>query len=583
MAVTMKSSAFVRSILPLLFCLFLAAAPHAAADSSNARIIRLSLVQGDVRFARDVTGDPLADSRTISWEAAEVNLPISKGCVVATDNGRAQVEFENGTMAFLSEHTILQFYELTLDDGSLITRLVLRQGSASFHVNTAGDDYFSVTGGDFTVEATTRTTFRANNFDDGSNVDVFSGHVSVLHKKISTPLAKGQSFSMTAGDDTSVNLGRVPANDDFDQWVSGRIDSSNSAGNSVLPYAGSFTYAPGFADLYTYGSWSSCGGYGYGWRPFGASYNWSPFSSGQWIWDPSFGWTYLDSAAWGWAPYHYGGWLFDSGCGGWFYAPRLSGQFFGAPNKKRIPIVHAPRPLYRAATAVFVRQNGKLGVVPMHPLDQKGKAPLNIEHGVFPVESGTRVSRQVVALQNGAKWETLKSAPRDTFSSGLAATAGPTHIARTLQQGDTSARVAALGKDSSIVYDPHEHRFVNSNSSPAASAKASTDSAKNAEPGAVLVDRNGAPPLSTTAVTARVPAATVSSRGAAPPSRSMTPPPPSHSSGFVGGSGGSSRSSYGESSGSSARSSSSSASSSGASSHPSSSGSSSSGSSGRAH
>lgn len=575
----MKPIAFFRSILLLLLCLFFSGVPPVSADSSNARIIRLSLVEGDVRFARDVQGDPLADSKTISWEAAEANLPISKGYAVATDNGRAQVEFENGTLAFLSEHTILQFYDLTLDDGSLITRLVLRQGSASFHVNTAGDDYFSVTGGDFTVEATTRTTFRVNNFDDGSNVDVLTGRVSVLHKKISTPLAKGQSLSMTAGDDTSVTLGRVPASDDFDQWVSGRIESSNSAGNSVLPYVGSYSYAPGFANLYTYGSWSSCGGYGYGWRPFGAGFNWSPFSSGQWIWDPAFGWTFVSSAAWGWAPYHYGGWLFDAGCGGWFYSPRLYGQFFSAPNKKRIPIVHAPRPLYRAATAVFVRQNGKLGVVPMHPLDEKGKTPLNLEHGVFPVESGIRVRETVIAAQNGEKWETLKSAPRDAFTSGLPATAGPVHVTRTLQQGDAGLRTVAVGKDSSITYDPMEHRFVNSNAPRPPAASASNEPVENAGRDAVVAGRNAAPPPSATVANARASSTVASSRSAAPPSRSMTPPPPSRNSGFAGGGG----SSFGGSSGSSSRSSSSSASFSGSSSHASSGSSSSGSSGGRSH
>jgi hypothetical protein len=49
------------------------------ADTSHARIVRLSLVQGDVRFARDVKGDPLTDSSEVSWETAALNLPIRQG------------------------------------------------------------------------------------------------------------------------------------------------------------------------------------------------------------------------------------------------------------------------------------------------------------------------------------------------------------------------------------------------------------------------------------------------------------------------------------------------------------------------
>ena len=163
--------------------LLLLGAYPAAADSSHARIIRLSLVQGDVRFTREAHGDPLADDKAV-WESAVLNLPIRQGYILATDHGRAEVEFENGAMAFLSENTVLEFYDLSLDDGARNTRLVLRQGTGSFYVNPGGSDYFSVTGGDFTVEASGRTSFRLDNFDDGSNVNVTKGHVNILHKKI---------------------------------------------------------------------------------------------------------------------------------------------------------------------------------------------------------------------------------------------------------------------------------------------------------------------------------------------------------------------------------------------------------------
>src|SRR5260370_372582 len=117
------------------------------ADTSHARIIRLSLVQGDVRFTRDVHGDPLTSDKA-TWEGATLNLPIRQGYVLATDQGRAEVEFENGAMAFLAENTVLEFYDLSLEDGAKTTRLVLRQGTASFYVNPGSGDYFSVTGGE---------------------------------------------------------------------------------------------------------------------------------------------------------------------------------------------------------------------------------------------------------------------------------------------------------------------------------------------------------------------------------------------------------------------------------------------------
>lgn len=460
----MTSRKLFPSLFMTLFVALFFGVPFASADSSHARIIRLSLVSGDVRFATETHGDPLADSKA-NWDAAELNLPIRQGYVLATDNGRAEVEFENGTLAFLKENTILEFYDLSLKDGALITRLVLRQGSASFHVNPVSGDYFSVTGGDFTVEAGSRATFRLDNFDDGSRVEAVSGHINVLHQDETTPLVKGQSLSMKASEQSSVSIGRVPEQDEFDHWVSGQIDTVSTATAATMQYTNSPYYAAGFGSLYSYGSWFNCGGYGFGWRPFGVGYGWSPFTNGQWILDPAFGWTWDSFDPWGWAPYHYGGWLFDSGCGGWFYSPPVGYGFYpggGVPIRRFPPRVHPPRPVYHPVTAVFVHNKGNLGFVPMHPLDAKGKTPLNLEHGIL----STRASG-AIAFVPGEKWETLKSAPKEAFSNTLTRTAPPERISRTVLESSGGARVVSTSRDSSIAYDPKEHRFVNSNNSSA--------------------------------------------------------------------------------------------------------------------
>src|SRR6202021_3394327 len=124
---------------------------------------------------------------------------LSPHVVFAPHNGRCEVEFENGAMSFINENSVLEFFDLSLDDGSLTTRLILRQGTGSFYVNPTRDDYFSVTGGDFTAEAAGRANFRMDNFDDGSTVAVIKGQVSVVHKNDENKiLVKGQSFTMSA-------------------------------------------------------------------------------------------------------------------------------------------------------------------------------------------------------------------------------------------------------------------------------------------------------------------------------------------------------------------------------------------------
>jgi hypothetical protein len=531
-------------LLGLLVALFVGVRA-AAADSGHARIIRLSLVQGDVRYARETHGDPLADSNA-GWETAELNLPIRQGYVVATDNGRAEVEFENGAMAFLKENTVLQFFDLSLKDGALTTRLVLLQGSASFYVNPAQGDYFSVTGGDFTVEANGRATFRVDNYSDGSTVEDARGPLTVLHGDQTTRLNKGQSLSMKAGDELSVNVGRVPAEDEFDQWVSGRIDSVSTATSAALQYTSSPYYTPGFASLYSYGSFFNCGGYGYGWRPFGAGFGWSPFTDGQWVLDPAFGWTWVSFQPWGWAPYHYGGWLFDSGCGGWFYSPPLYyGYYPGTVGRRPPRRVNPPRPIFHPATAVFVRSNGKVGLVPMHPLDEKGKTPLNFAHGVFS-PAGSRVSSDLmIAAGPGQKWETLKSAPRDAFTNHLQPSAPPARVSRTVLEGAAGTRVVSVSKDSSIAYDPKEHRFVNNNNGPT-SASLGEKEIRSARQ-STAATTNGSTPnaaAGTVATTARN--STPPPRNITPP-RVTTPPPAPHYSGGTRGSAAGGGSTWGDS------------------------------------
>jgi hypothetical protein len=507
---------FARFTLLLLPFLLLPGSPAASADSSHARIIRLSLVQGDVRFTRDAHGDPLSDANA-GWEAAIPNLPIRQGYVVATDNGRAEVEFENGAMVFLNEHSVLEFYDLSLNDGALTTRLVLRQGTVSVYVHPSSGDYFSVTGGDFTVEATSRTSFRLDNFDDGSTVSVLKGRVSVLHKDETSPLEKNQSLTMHAGANT-VSIDRLANDDDFDHWVSGRVDSVSTATNTSLQYVNSPYYNSGFSDLTTYGSWFSVGGFGNCWRPFGVGFGWSPFDAGSWFYDPFIGWSFIGYQPWGWAPYHYGSWIFAPGRG-WVWVPS------GFGNRGVT---------WRPVTAVWVHSGPSLGLVPIHPTDKRGKTPVNITQGVFPVP-GSKVS-STFASPASDKWKVLKAAPREILASGVAASAPPPRVSRTVLSGADGSRAVTAGHDSSITYDSREHRFVNSNNAPpaaAASTAAETSSETRTQKEAPVAAVNSSSKAAATEnVITRVaparPAVPPAVRGSAatPPARPAILPPP---------------------------------------------------------
>jgi hypothetical protein len=429
----------------------------ALADSSHARIVRLSLVEGDVRFARDVKGDPLATDANPGWEAAVLNLPIRQGYVIATDQGRAVVEFENGAMAFLSDNTVLEFYDLSSEDGGFTTRLILRQGTAEFYVNPSRSDYFSVTGGDFSVQAESKTTFRMNNFDDGSNVDVLHGRLTALTKGKSTPLQKNQAFSVKAGEPESATVEQAPGSDDFGQWASGKIQSFNTATTAGSQYTDSYDYGSGsgytsgFGDLYTYGAWFPVAGYGNCWRPYGVGFGWSPFDFGSWYYDGAIGWSFLGGQPWGWLPYHYGGWLFRPGVG-WVWSP--SGSFGGGGVGR-----------WRPVTGVWMRSaGGTVGIVPSHPLDVKGKTPLNLSAGLFAVTP--RGVTNTLTPESTDRWKVEKTPARDVMQNQLAEASPPARVARTMaSNGAASARIATGDGSPAIVYDRTERRFVNADNS----------------------------------------------------------------------------------------------------------------------
>jgi hypothetical protein len=479
-----------------------------AGDYSHARIVRLSLVQGDVRFARSVEGDALADQNA-AWESAVVNLPLREGYVLATGNGRAGVEFENGAAAYLAEDTVLQFTELALADGGHITRMKLAQGTATFYANPSHDDKFVVETASLTASLTRKGRFRVDAFQDGGSVNVLQGQVQVVTASGANDLEKGQSLSYRAGESASVAIDRVPPEDDFDKWVAGREETVTTATNTALQYANSPSYTAGFADLSLYGTWISYPGYGYCWQPFGAGFGWSPFLTGQWIYDPFFGWTWVSFEPWGWAPYHFGGWIY-SPLYGWLWAP--GGFGWGGWG------------FWRPSTAVWVRAGSRTGIVPVHPLDVAGRTPINAAQGIItPASQGGSSGR--FSMRDNEKVRVLDRPPRGMVREELASAAAPVRVMRSIVAGGAPGRTGG-GAASGIVFDPRERKFINANT-PAPSASSAPTSTGTTSPARVTGD---APAVRSED---RSPGGRPTSSGAtsnapsrpAPTPRAVTPPP----------------------------------------------------------
>ena len=169
------------------FGIFLVPPAHAQ-DAGNLRVVRLSLAEGQVLVSH---------AGTNIWEEAPANLPLQEGDSLATQNGRAEIEFENGATGYLAENSVLQFTQLGFSGGGRATDLTLTQGAGTFYANLTRQDAFRVQALTFDVTIPERAEFRVDGFKDGAAVEVFQGNVTVSTTKGSTASRRGRASRST--------------------------------------------------------------------------------------------------------------------------------------------------------------------------------------------------------------------------------------------------------------------------------------------------------------------------------------------------------------------------------------------------
>lgn len=436
------------AIVAAVLTAFSAAPARAGSDGySYARIVRLSLVSGDVQIIR---------SDEAKWEPALMNMPIQQGMAVGTNDGRAEIEFENGGAIWLGQNSVLQLTELALSNGGRITKVNLSQGTATINPNLAAGDSFLLVTPELQITPAGKSEFRAEVRKDSSSLSVLAGHVSVSSLAGTKDLRKGETLALNANAPTDAKISSNSSPDDWDKWVKSRSSLLSDGQNQSLQYTNApFSY--GMADLSSYGGWSFFPGFGYGWRPYGVTNGWAPFTGGQWSFYSGLGWTWLSSEPWGWVPYHFGQWSY-SPVFGWMWLPGGYGfwspapvQWFGLGNRIGWAPVNPVRPgvVHPVAAVPVVVASKDLG---------KGGA-----------------NKVVTGEQAGEKLQSLSTAP---LSNGKIATAAelavlqsngpagssPTGHHKSLQAGEqqfvvpTASNLAVL--HSGAVFDTAQHRFV---------------------------------------------------------------------------------------------------------------------------
>ena len=313
-------------------------AAKTTAQSSDITPARVSYINGEVSFWRPGAQD---------WTPAALNTPLAPGDLVyagATGN----VEIQIGPQAFVRATNGAQigldnqepdFVQLRMTAGQ--AALDLRRLSAGFTVE------LDTPNAALTIDRT--GYYRVDVGQDSTAFETHRGGSAVVTPAGGTasPIGPEQQMVLTGADTPQIALGAAAQLTAWDNWNFQRTDYLIQPASARYVSTGMY----GTEALDQYGSWRTVETYGSVWVPSGVPAGWVPYSTGRWIWDPRFGWTWLDDSPWGWAPYHYGRWVFTGSYWAWtpgpvivapVYAPALVVFLGGATVSVGRPLCWAP-------------------------------------------------------------------------------------------------------------------------------------------------------------------------------------------------------------------------------------------------
>jgi len=377
---------------------------------SQVRAVRLSDVEGKVQILQ---GDQVA------FDQAEPNMPAVEGMRLVTgDNGRLEIEFEDGSVARVTPDSSIRLTQLRRNaDGSTVTQIDALTGLSYYELNGRGGQY-SVHFGANSATPVQNAVFRVALDTAPSQLAVMHGAVHVDDGQgLSLDVHPSQTFQTDPQQPGEFTVAQSIAADSWDQWNSDRDQAlSQLEVNQTTARASSGNPDnPAWNDLDYYGNWYNLPGYGQVWSPSGVGAGWDPFGNGAWGLYSGVGYTWISGYPWGWWPYHCGAWDFLDGWG-WIWVPGNCGYgFYGAgwypyatvwrvpkgyipPLRPRGGPIHnpgSPRPAEQSLIAV---NRGSQFSAPFHfengvkpeprPLTFEGRTIAPLDAGIHPLQRG---------------------------------------------------------------------------------------------------------------------------------------------------------------------------------------------------
>jgi hypothetical protein len=325
--------------------------PASSGTGQPARAVRLSYVDGMVKLTQG--GQVLADQ-------AVVNTPLLEGMQLTTsENGKAEIQFEDGSVARVSPDSSLTLSVLRGSGSSADAELTVNGGLAYFELQGGYQNgKIVVHFGSSTATTSGFTVLRVDADRAPGQVAVFSGnaHLDSNNGSLEIDLHDGESVALNGADPTRYDMAESVEPDSWDAWNSDRdqVLTTEAAAQTGAPSNMGQNQNPAWNDLDANGSWYNVPGQGYIWSPYdAASAGFDPYGNGNWMWTPGYGYIFASGYPWGYLPFQCGAWNFYNNFG-WGWAPGMGGcspwwglGFYGGPNFGYVPPGYRiiPRPI----------------------------------------------------------------------------------------------------------------------------------------------------------------------------------------------------------------------------------------------
>jgi FecR protein len=396
----------LRAVLVTVAVFLLASVP--AFSDSEVRAVRLSFVEGGVQVTHGSSRD---------FEKAMINLPITQGTRLRTsEDGRAEVELEDGSTIRLAPNSSIEFPELVLrESGGKASTIEIGKGVV--YVDFAGEknEEFTLQFGKEKLSLAHSARMRITVSEEGASVAVFKGDIQIEGPSNTLALKKNQTGNFDFANDDHATLVKDIEQEPLDAWDKQQSDYHlRYASNSYQSY---LPYSYGTADLAYYGNFFSAPGYGMLWQPYFVGVGWDPFMDGAWAFNPGWGFGWVSSYPWGWTPYHYGTWVFLPAYG-WVWQPggtwtglHMQPRVLNPPSGFKVP----QAPTTGTRTLIVNRGAGSTTVGGNKVVIRNNSAGMGVPRG--QVNNLAKASQQVQARGTVTEHVHREPAPAMTTSS----------------------------------------------------------------------------------------------------------------------------------------------------------------------